>query len=875
MKRCCIVDKNMKRVDCQLQNVEVVANIDGMIAEVTIYQVYQNLSNATIDALYTFPLLNESKVTGFVANAGKTKIEGEFRNKDEAYREYDKAVRKGNNSYLLENFNEDIFQISIGNIPANEKVVIAITYIEEIKIKDNEINWKVPTLVTPKYMNDSKEEAENEIDYWNNYYFNNEDDDYVKDNSLYKLKLTANIKGLRHIKVIESPSHQISISAGRDFYVVKLSKHSVFLENDFSLLIKLEKIETNYLNMAITEENEVFAEANFNFEMDRQIVKKNEYIFLLDVSETMYGNKFEDAKRVLECSLRNLEMGDYFDIIAFDNTYKILSRTSLSFNSNSYCKAEKWMNNLVLNGEKELYDIMHYLLEGVEPKSEFGKVIILITDGKIVEGENEIIEMIKSYDNLVKIFTFGINAMENKNFIDGIAKASNGSAEYIFPGESIEYKVGKQFMKISQPIAKFKKVVDNFGDKIPILPDLPEYLNLSNAYRFYIRASMSEYIERLSNISVCVEIDGEDFELQLFKTGKGNARLLTVKWVKERIKQLEEALYKAESIKDAKIKKEIAYLSIKYRVFSSETSLVGICNKINEENETLDRYVIPVTKPTGWRILNNDHMFDSALNNRFELKDSRIKYDSQLVYVDDKKTEGYTKTVEEFNDNKKKNSIGKIINFFNKSIKSFIYSDDDEDYYVTQELDNVYYIDKKKNKKQSKKNKKSNKRKDNILKKQLNETDGSECRESIYDNILNMIEKVLSEQNIDGSFGNVQNSNYKTSCFIIAMLLLNDETTLKFSDEITHAGSSLLTEVDNDILFKTIALDMIVERGMLNEADMFPTKSNDSFKYIGDYIEEMKNKLNIIERQSYKEFRQQAKNDVYSLIKSFLKVVLE
>ncbi|PKY30451.1 hypothetical protein RhiirB3_531058, partial [Rhizophagus irregularis] len=60
---CFIVEQEIKPIP--LQNVAVEANIVDMIAEVTISQVYKNIEEDTIEALYKFPIYEAAAICGF------------------------------------------------------------------------------------------------------------------------------------------------------------------------------------------------------------------------------------------------------------------------------------------------------------------------------------------------------------------------------------------------------------------------------------------------------------------------------------------------------------------------------------------------------------------------------------------------------------------------------------------------------------------------------------------------------------------------------------------------------------------------------------------------------------------------------------------
>lgn len=146
-----ILDNKFNKINCPLKKVHVESQLDKENAFVNITQEYIYLGNASIEAIYKFPLIHNRQVTGFIIRIGEEQIKGELQERDKAYQLYENAIRKGDSSFLLEQKRSGSFQISLGNIAPKEKIHITITYIEDLDTKEEGFRWLLPTAIAPRY----------------------------------------------------------------------------------------------------------------------------------------------------------------------------------------------------------------------------------------------------------------------------------------------------------------------------------------------------------------------------------------------------------------------------------------------------------------------------------------------------------------------------------------------------------------------------------------------------------------------------------------------------------------------------------------------------------------------------------------------------
>src|SRR5262245_23854327 len=114
-----------------LSGVSIAADISNFCARVSITQRYVNREPAPIEAVYVFPLEEGAAVCGFEAIIDGTLVIGEVKEREEAFREYDDAMERGDGAFLLDEERPDVFQASIGNLPPGKDVLLKLSLRED------------------------------------------------------------------------------------------------------------------------------------------------------------------------------------------------------------------------------------------------------------------------------------------------------------------------------------------------------------------------------------------------------------------------------------------------------------------------------------------------------------------------------------------------------------------------------------------------------------------------------------------------------------------------------------------------------------------------------------------------------------------------
>lgn len=326
------------------------------------------------------------------------------------------------------------------------------------------------------------------------------------------------------------------------------------------------------------------------------------YILLIDISGSMAGTKLEQAKNALQLCLRNMETDDSFNIIAFESACHCLSPAgALPFNQASLERAAHWINDLHAMGGTEILQPVEFALENSGNK---GTVILLFTDGQ-VGNEQQIISLVRRGIRGNRLFTFGIDTAVNSYFINKLAGAGKGLAEFIHPGERIEDKVLRQFSRINTPAALDVDVewsamqdVELYPRAIPALFD-GDPVAMAAKYRGALAGT----------VSLTGRLKGKSFraELDLSRLGAGEAGFLKKIWARMKIEHLEKTLEEINPRRRKAFAEEIVNVSREYNLASSQTSFVAVQERVNRATGVPETVVVPVAPAAEWSALTCHH----------------------------------------------------------------------------------------------------------------------------------------------------------------------------------------------------------------------------------------------------------------------------
>jgi len=154
-------------------------------------------------------------------------------------------------------------------------------------------------------------------------------------------------------------------------------------------------------------------------------IPNREFIFLVDVSESMSGFPLDAAALLLERLVRNLSPSDHFNLILFEGGSGVpISGTSMKASEENIRNALSFLRGpFRKNKEFGLSEALHSALDLPVPEVGAARSVILITDGYI-EVKARVFRRIHEHLARVGFFVFGVGNRVHRPLIEYLAQAA-------------------------------------------------------------------------------------------------------------------------------------------------------------------------------------------------------------------------------------------------------------------------------------------------------------------------------------------------------------------------------------------------------------------------------------------------------------------
>jgi Ca-activated chloride channel family protein len=170
-------------------------------------------------------------------------------------------------------------------------------------------------------------------------------------------------------------------------------------------------------------------------------------VFVLDRSGSMTGQKIEQSKKAMEFVLRNLNEGDLFNIVAYDDRVEKYKEEMQTYNKATFDEAYTYVNTLAPGGGTNINGALVAAMESL-PDNKRPTYVIFLTDGLPTAATN----CTNANKIKARLFAFGVGNDVNARLLDRLSTGNGGLSEYVKPGEDIEASVAKLFSNISSPV---------------------------------------------------------------------------------------------------------------------------------------------------------------------------------------------------------------------------------------------------------------------------------------------------------------------------------------------------------------------------------------------------------------------------------------
>ena len=570
-------------------------NIKNQLATTKIDQTFVNPNSFEVNGIYIFPVTDDAVVSKLALSIDGKSVSGKLLSQEESHRIYRDSARYGENKAILEHIGKRAFVAKVPGISASGERCIEFEYSQVISADSDLVKYKYPLGL-----------AKSASGLIGNLHIEMEIESDHELRGIHSLAYEATIdrKNDHHVRVSYEGT---DIDPDDDF----LCYYAISDENfGITLLTHRDEKEDGYFMLLVSPKYEV---------KQTEIIEKD-FVFVLDRSGSMSGRKVEQAKAALRYCVQNLNDGDRFNLIVFNED--ITSLADRLNRGEEWFGGEHWPDSTVLSDKlidvkKNGREKARAFIEGIDgrgmtnindalltalaenPDTNRPRVIVFLTDGCATVGVTNPVQILenvaKANRNLSRIFVFGVGYDVNDHLLDKMAADNGGTRNYVEPHEDIEAAVSALFKKMNEPVLvdvgiSFGRIVTK--ELTPKnVPDLfrEEQLTLLGRYEGY-----GDTVLKLRGI---IGSEQHEFSKNVHFSELGTDNdFLPHLWAQRRIAELvDEAALNGGN---EELHKEIKRLSEEYGIPTPYTSFVdaddGSLRKVYDDSRISDAYTAAI-----------------------------------------------------------------------------------------------------------------------------------------------------------------------------------------------------------------------------------------------------------------------------------------
>lgn len=592
-----VSEKGKELGACPLKRANVKTDISGFVARVTVVQEFQNDFREPIEAVYTFPLSQNSAVDSMTMKIGERTIHGTIMRREEAKKVYEDAKNDGKTASLLDQERPNIFTQAVANILPNEKIVIEISYVETLKYEDGAYEFVFPMTIAPRY-NPASVKAEDA---------QKVSPPVAATRAGHTISIDVNLNAGVPVEEIRSNSHEIqTLNLSPNSARVSLKDAETIPNKDFILRYDVagKRIEDAILTHR-DERGGFFTLVlqppdKFNVED----VTPKEIVFVLDTSGSMSGFPIEKAKEAMRLSLENLYPYDTFNLITFAGDTAILFDKPVPATQANLEKAKAFLESRSGAGGTEMMKAVKAALAPSDAQDHI-RVVCFMTDG-VVSNEAEIIAEVQKHPQ-ARVFSFGIGSSVNRYLLDKIAQEGRGEAEYVSLTDDGSKAAKRFYERVRTPLLTDISIEWN---NLPVADIYPGRISdLFSAKPLILHGRFTKPAS--GTIRLKGKAAGQDFIREIavnFPEIAPNHDVLATLWARTKIDDLMNKSVKydkeeEEAFLDLKTKtqNEIVDISLKYNLLTQFTSFVAVEERVVTQGGKTKKIVVPVELPDGMK----------------------------------------------------------------------------------------------------------------------------------------------------------------------------------------------------------------------------------------------------------------------------------
>jgi len=411
---------------------DVKVTVNNGIAVTEVNQVFKNMEDRQIEALYTFPVPKGASLSNFSMWINGKEMVGEVLEKKRAREIYNSYKRTRKDPGLLEQTNYKNFEMRIFPIGPKATQRVQVTYYQELDFDHDWATYVYPLATTTKSGQDTRVTG--------------------------KFAITMDVKSAIPIAEMNSPSHGkefLILNHTENFYEASLENRDGDLARDVVLAVQtvrpytgLDMItskgpgEDGYFMMTLTAGKEL-----------EKLATGADYVFILDVSGSMAdAGKLGTSKNSVESFIASLGKEDNFEVITFNRQAAALFNKLTPADDQNRTRAGSFLNTLEARGGTLLRPALAAAYKYGNPDRTLN--VVILSDGMTEQDEKAILmEMISARPANARVFCIGVGNEINRPLLQQMAEDAGGLAAFISQEDDFKRQAQAFRRKLTHPAA--------------------------------------------------------------------------------------------------------------------------------------------------------------------------------------------------------------------------------------------------------------------------------------------------------------------------------------------------------------------------------------------------------------------------------------
>jgi Ca-activated chloride channel family protein len=614
---------------------DVIADIQGDLATVTVTQTFVNPTSTPLNAKYLFPLQKDAAVFAMTMEVREEIVAANIAKREEARQTFEQGKREGKAAALLEQHRPNMFTQEIANLMPGDPIKVTLKYTQTVPRIDGAYELVVPLVVGPRYipggqtgqpqvaaLDDSvsgtdapstvaaPSVSEPPSGVWQL----GPVPDYPDVTGLTipatidadRVSIRVNLASGIPIAAVTSTTHALTTAGDARAKTITLAAGRTIDNADFILRYTLSGSAPQAGLLAhrdarggafslLIEPPQAPADAD---------ITPREMVFVLDTSGSMSGRPIEASKTFMRHALQTLRPADYFRIIRFSSSASELASGPMPATPTNIRAGVAYVNGLSADGGTEVLSGLRQAY-GVAQSPGTLRIVVFLSDG-YVGNEPEILRLVSASVGQGRLYAFGIGSAVNRYLIEAMARHGRGLSRIIDPTEK-SHEAAIQFAsRLKTPVLTDIQI--DWGGLKPLdvtpaaIPDLFEGDSIRIQSRF---ETAGAHVVRVSG-----RVNGRPATLPLRidlpaePTGAATEAIPLI-WARSRIADHMHELMVPQALRtsgqsDDALKAAVTDLGLKFSLVTQWTSFVAVSErKVNADPASARTADVPLPMVKG------------------------------------------------------------------------------------------------------------------------------------------------------------------------------------------------------------------------------------------------------------------------------------